>query len=64
MSRALCGVAAAWMATWGAEGWCNTMVNDGWRSLLAGEPHAGMMASRGVRMWGLRVGSSRYGGAP
>ena len=53
MSRALCGVAAASMATRGAQGWCNSVVYDGWRRLLAVEPDAGIMAWRGVRMWGL-----------
>ena len=64
MSRALCGVTAPWMATWGAQGWCNSVVSDGWRKLLAGEPNAGIMVWTSVRTWGLGVGGCRYGGAP
>ena len=64
MGRALCGVVAAWMATWGAQGWCNSVVSDGWKRLLTGELDAGIMAWRGVPTWGLGVRSCRYGGAP
>ena len=64
MNRALCGVAAAWMATRGAKGWCKSVVDDGWRRLLAGELDAGIMAWRGARTWSLGVRSYRYGGAP
>ena len=39
----------AWMATWGAQGWCNSVVNGGRRRSLGGEAEAGIMAWRGVR---------------
>ena len=64
MTRALCRVAAAWMATRGAQGWCNSVVNDGWRRLLAGELAVAMMVWSGVGTWGVGVRGYRYGDAP
>ena len=45
---AACGVAAAWMATWGMQGCYESMVKGEWRRTWADKAKAGIMALTGV----------------